>query len=81
MGTVLVRTIELNIFGLDNELIEKMKEIGESKGFDVINQVGRLIFASDSEFDYRVSKFRSLVTELRVVCKEYGINYYDLLDL
>ena len=69
--------IELNIKNITVDLAHKMIEIGESNGLEVWNHGwDRLVFESESG-----KNFTKLVNELDNVCKVYGVQYTDLLDL
>ncbi len=69
--------IELNIRAVTVELVHAMREIGEANGFKVHNHGwDRLVFESD-----RGVNFAKLIDELNNVCRAYGVQYVDLLDL
>lgn len=80
MDKIIASTIELNIKGLTENFVKTMEAIGQTHGFDVINQRDKLVFVLDQEFDMRVEKIKLLVNDLRSECICNGINYYDLLD-
>jgi hypothetical protein len=71
---IYLASVDLNITGLNEKLIEAMINIGNDCSYEVKRYGNELLFRCK-----RAYRFTELVSRLKIVCECYNVDYVDLL--